>query len=51
MDTDIFRAIIVANVLTASAIYGLWRVSKNERDTKGIIWLVSAGLIVALISY
>ena len=51
MFTDVFQAVILANALSFAVIYGMWRIVKNERDIKGILWAVIPALIVALLAY
>ena len=51
MFTEVFQAVLIANVLTFAVVYGMWRIVKNERDIKGILWAVVPALIAALLAY
>jgi hypothetical protein len=51
MFDSVFSAVIVANLLTACAIYGMWRITKNEWDFKGMLWIIIPGLLIAFLAY
>ena len=47
MIVEVFAGAILANFVTFTIIYNLWKLTKNERDIKAIIVLiVCAGIIV-----
>ena len=47
MIVDVFAGAILANFVTFTIIYNLWKLTKNERDIKAIlILLVCFGAIV-----
>lgn len=47
MIVDVFAGAILANFVTFTIIYNLWKLTKNERDLKAIlVLLVCLGIIV-----
>lgn len=38
---------LIANMLTFAMIYGLWRLTKDDRDIKGMLLVAITGFIVA----
>lgn len=48
---DIFQMVLLANVLTACFIYGMWRIVKNEWDIRGMLWVLVPCAIAALLSW
>lgn len=47
MLVEVFAGSILANFVTFTIIYNLWKLTKNERDMKAIlICLVCLGIIV-----
>lgn len=47
MIVEVFAGAILANFVTITIIYNMWKLTKNERDIKAIlICLVCLGIIV-----
>ena len=47
MLVEIFAGAVLANFVTVTILYGLWRLSKNERDLKAMgMCLACFGVIV-----
>lgn len=47
MLVEVFAGAILANFVTVTILYNLWKLTKNERDIKAIIvLLVCAGIVV-----
>ncbi len=47
MIVEVFAGAILANFVTFTIIYNLWKLTKNERDLKAIlICIVCLGIIV-----
>lgn len=42
---------VVGNMLTFAMIYGLWRLTKDERDVKGMMLVAFTGFTVAGIAF
>lgn len=51
MFTDVFQAVVLANMLTAAVIYGARRIIYDERDIRGILWAVVPLLLIAGLAY
>lgn len=47
--SDVFAAVILANMLFMTVIYGMWRVSKDEKDIKAMLLIIGCCLIAAFI--
>jgi hypothetical protein len=48
MDVPAFVASIAANFLTVTVLYGLWRLTKNERDMKAMGICLASFSFIAL---
>lgn len=48
--SDVFSAVILANMLFMTAVYALWRISKNEKDIKAMgLWLLTLAIMALVV--
>lgn len=48
--SDVFSAVILANMLFMTAVYALWRISKNEKDIKAMgLWLLTLAIMAFIV--
>ena len=48
MLVEVFAGAILANFVTITIVYNLWKLTKNERDLKAILVLLFCALAIVL---
>lgn len=51
MFTEVFQAVILANMLTLAVAYGMRRIIHDEWDLRGVLWAVVPLLAIAALAY
>lgn len=49
MLVEVFAGAILANFVTFTIIYNMWKLTKNERDLKAILVLLFCAVIIVLV--